>query len=346
VSKKTLRRYSDITSLIYLLTTRTITLLDPATWDDSNDSHYLTLYKERKKVQTVLALCFTQTSERYHYWRVFGNGASGVCTQFYGAALLKAVRKQSGLKDKSVEYVELSDLRTRSIATDDLPFLKRYAFRDEDEFRLLCESATKMAKLDIPIPLSCIQRITLSPWIHPALSKCIKDTLHSIEGCGKLKITRSTLIGNEEWKLFGEEATSPSPAPLPVPQLEKQQTATPPTIAEAASVVCDWLDNHLQMRTMAEGQSPQIDPRVYRLDQELGGDTPILTIEGPILPPTPARHAFFVDHNPRANWEHWCSYVFVGDDKGVSVVDSTVPPSAAAKVALIPVPYSRASPEV
>ena len=47
-SKKYLRRYTDLTALIYLLRNGKITLLDPETWDDSNDSHYLAVYKKRR----------------------------------------------------------------------------------------------------------------------------------------------------------------------------------------------------------------------------------------------------------------------------------------------------------
>lgn len=65
-----LRRYTDLTALIYLLRKRKLTLLDPGSWDDSNDSHYLTLYKEKRKLKSVLALCFMQTDERYHHWSV------------------------------------------------------------------------------------------------------------------------------------------------------------------------------------------------------------------------------------------------------------------------------------
>jgi hypothetical protein len=79
MSRLFLRRYCDLTALIYLLTERAITLLDPVSWDDSNDSHYAALYKEKKELEAVLALCFTETDERYHYWRVSASGASGVC---------------------------------------------------------------------------------------------------------------------------------------------------------------------------------------------------------------------------------------------------------------------------
>ena len=74
MSKEFLRRYTDVPALIYFLRERKITLLDPQSWDDSNDSHYLTLYREKNRLRSVLALCFTQTSETYHHWRVFSGG--------------------------------------------------------------------------------------------------------------------------------------------------------------------------------------------------------------------------------------------------------------------------------
>jgi hypothetical protein len=62
-------------------------------------------------------------------------------------------------------------------------------------------------KLDVPIPLSCIHRITLSPWLHPSLSAHVKSTIRAIKGCRTLDIVRSTLIGNVAWKKLGDAAT-------------------------------------------------------------------------------------------------------------------------------------------
>ena len=98
-------------------------------------------------------------------------------------------------------------MRDRELAVKDLPFLKRFAFAHEHEFRLIFESESdKVPSLDIPIPLSCIDRITLSPWIHESLAFYLKKLLWSIDKCSKMKIVRSTLIGNEEWKNLGESA--------------------------------------------------------------------------------------------------------------------------------------------
>jgi hypothetical protein len=77
-----------------------ITLLDPRSWDDSNDSYYLKLYQEKKGLQSVLALCFTRASETYHHWRIFADGSSGVCISFRRDKLLDAVKgEQEGAKD-------------------------------------------------------------------------------------------------------------------------------------------------------------------------------------------------------------------------------------------------------
>jgi len=201
-----LRRYTDITALIYLLTERRITLLDPQTWDDRNDSHYLGLYRMRKKLKTVLALCFTRASETYHHWRVFANGPSGICIRFT-QELLETARKHPGICFGNVKYLTLKEMQDKEITVRDLPFLKRYAFGDEREFRIIYESEKKnVRKLDIPISLFSIDRITLSPWLHPALSKPLQGFLASIPGCRYIRISRSSLISNERWKNFGESA--------------------------------------------------------------------------------------------------------------------------------------------
>ena len=207
MSNASLRRYTDIPALTYLLTKQKITLLDPKSWDDSNDSHYLSLYKQRNKLKSLLALCFTQADETYHHWRVFAGGTSGVCIRFDRTVLLDTFAKQNGIRFEKVLYPTLVDLHRKKPVTKDLPFIKRYAFEPEDEFRVIFESKTKeYSTLDIAIPLACITRITLSPWAHKSLSDPMKKLLKSIKGCEGLEIVRSTLVGNEEWKNIGASA--------------------------------------------------------------------------------------------------------------------------------------------
>lgn len=203
---KFLRRYTDIPALVYMLTEKRITLLDPETWDDKNDSHFLSLYREKNRLQSVLALCFTQHAETYHHWKVFASGASGACVSFKREQFLQAIRKQAGVLMGQVKYLKLPETIGRKPAVRDLPFLKRYPFEQEKEFRVIFGSREKLRTLDIPFPLTCIDKIILSPWLHPAFSEHVKKTLWKIKDCGELRINRSTLISNEDWKNFGDSA--------------------------------------------------------------------------------------------------------------------------------------------
>jgi hypothetical protein len=202
-----LRRYTNLPALLYTLCERKLTLLDPQTWNDKNDSHYLSVYRDRNSLKCVLALCFTQISETYHHWRVFADGSSGVCISFHRDKLIAALQKQSGVTMKDVEYLKVKKLETKKLKIAELPFLKRYPYEDECEFRVLYESKTaKLNSLDIAIPLHCIDRIILSPWIPNALKGHVQETVHKIKGCKNIKVTRSTLISNERWKKFSDTA--------------------------------------------------------------------------------------------------------------------------------------------
>src|SRR5438094_441856 len=106
-SNKSLRRYTDIPALIYLLRNRSITLLDPRSWEDSNDSYYLHLYKKKRGLQSLLTLCFTQGPETYHLWRVFASGPSGVCIQFNRSKLFSAFDNYGTITSRRVHYLTL-----------------------------------------------------------------------------------------------------------------------------------------------------------------------------------------------------------------------------------------------
>jgi hypothetical protein len=202
-----LRRYTDLPALLHLLRGRKITLLDPKSWDDSNDSYYLAKFKEKKELKTVLALCFSQAAETYHHWRVFSPGPAGVCIVFNRDGLLASMPKKSGILHKDVEYLTLPEARARTLVTKELPFIKRAAFIDEDEYRVVFWSASEaLPSLSIPISLDCIRSISLSPWLHKNLLAATKEAIWSIVGCQDLKLSKSTLISNEDWKALSERA--------------------------------------------------------------------------------------------------------------------------------------------
>ena len=200
-------RYTDLPSLIHILKNRQLTLLDPMTWDDKNDSSFVTLYRAKSNLASVLALCFTRAPETYHHWRVFAPTSSGVRVTFNEHLLRNSIAGIPGLQLTEVEYVKLADIRKKKPARSRLPFIKRYPYRPESEVRLLWESEHE-EKLSyvLPIDLQAITKITLSPWLHPVLVESVKSAIKAIDGCSKLTIHRTTLISNDEWLKHGADA--------------------------------------------------------------------------------------------------------------------------------------------
>ena len=198
-------RFTELPFLIHLLKTKRLTLVSPKKWEDKNDRHYIDIYQERKKLKTVLALCFTEKRETYHHWKVFSGSMAGVSIAFYKHKLISWA-KHHGLRYGSVEYYDYNKLRTMKLNIDKLPFIKRKAFEDEREFRFLYEEKKAVHDLmEFEIELNFIKRIRVSPWLPESLVKSVKDTIKSIDGCKDLEVYRTTLLDNVSWKKAGGE---------------------------------------------------------------------------------------------------------------------------------------------
>jgi hypothetical protein len=208
-SPEILRRYTDLPALLYLLRHKKITLLDPKTWDDTNDSYYLLKYKEKRQLKTVLALCLTEAEETYHHWRVFSHGSAGVCIHFDRPAIHAALSAVRGMTIRNIDYRKVREARksTKPLRIEELPFVKRAGFIAEAEIRAVYESKTKtVSYLDVPFALGSIVKISLSPWLNKRLSNSVKNAVYAIPDCADLDVTRSTLVGNSEWKRLGDGA--------------------------------------------------------------------------------------------------------------------------------------------
>jgi hypothetical protein len=202
-----IHRYTDLPGLLYLLQRRKLTLLDPMTWDDRNDSHFLKIYKRAKNLSCLSALCFSEADETYHHWRVFAGGSSGVRITFLRQPLLNVCSKTPGISHRKVKYELLQKIRTSSPPIRDLPFLKRYPYQHEDEYRFIYESCKEPQRaVDIDLPLTLIRTVTLSPWMNKNVADAVKDAVRCSPSCQRLRISRSTLIGNDEWMAFGDRA--------------------------------------------------------------------------------------------------------------------------------------------
>ena len=208
MSETYLRRYTDIPSLVGMLTHGELILLEPSSWDDKNDSYFIEQYKEKCALKSVLALCFTRAAETYHHWRVFSSGSSGVCVWFKEDILRRNASEVPRVRIKPVEYLTIEKIRKEKVTVSKLPFLKRQPFKPEREVRMLWESDKEQrSSLSVPFESAAISRITLSPWIHPSLADPVRSLLKSLPECRNYKIYRSTLVGNTEWKTCGREAT-------------------------------------------------------------------------------------------------------------------------------------------
>lgn len=213
MTESTFRRYTNLASALHILRNRCLTLLSPETWDDRNDAFFMSEYKRLKEVKSVLAICLADREETYHHWQVFSRGADGVCIEFDRDKLLAAFDRAKGVTHRYVTYELLSNVNTmRDVDLEILPFTKRWPYGDEREYRAVFVSAADRLKAFlIPVELAAIKRITLSPWLAPALVDSVKDTLKSLEGCKGMRIYRSTLIDNKQWqKLAGRAAPPPS----------------------------------------------------------------------------------------------------------------------------------------
>ena len=159
---------------------------------------------KKKNLSTTLALCFTEKNETYHHWSVFTSRENGICIVFDRDELTASLNKKADIVCGPVEYKTLNKMRNKEIDLENLPFLKRYAFKDESEYRIIYTNKKIDKKIkDVPIPLSCIKKISVNPWAPKQFFYVIRDIIRGIEGCSNIRIGQSSLINNNEWKRLG-----------------------------------------------------------------------------------------------------------------------------------------------
>jgi hypothetical protein len=200
-----LRRYTTLPFLLDILNKKCLTLLDPKNWEDKNDSYYIELYKENLGLKSVLVLCFAESVERYHHWKIYSGSLNGVCIEFRKDKLLECLNV-SGIRTDYVQYKTYDEVRKEPLAIYQFPFMKRYAFEDEREFRIIYEDRIhEFASKDFKISVNSINRIIFNPWMPESVYSSIKQIVKNIKGCKKIKVMRTTLVDNKKWKRMGEE---------------------------------------------------------------------------------------------------------------------------------------------
>ncbi len=196
-----LNRYTSLPVALDILVQRRVTLLSPETWEDRNDAFYLERYREKKNLQTLVTICFSDRRETFHHWKVFSGGSSGVCIEFDKSRLLKTFPNSKGFRYREMEYLFVKNVKSKRPKVEMWPFLKRKAFEDEGEFRIIYENETAHERTKhVDIDLSTINKVTLSPWLPDAVAKSVRALIKTIKGCKRLPVNRSSLIDNSGWK--------------------------------------------------------------------------------------------------------------------------------------------------
>ncbi|HAG9084227.1 TPA: DUF2971 domain-containing protein, partial [Escherichia coli] len=203
MTNENLRRYTNLPSLLYMLTMKKITLLDPKSWDDKNDSLFLDNYTKYKNLKKTLALCMTRKSETYHHWSVFTTRENGVCIVFDYEKLIAHLNSLKDIIHGDVKYMTLKNFKNNQIGVDELPFLKRYAFTDENEYRIIFPSKHNVDIKDIPLPVEAIKKISINPWAPNNIFEAIKEIINKIDGCKNIRVSHSSLVNNKEWCKIG-----------------------------------------------------------------------------------------------------------------------------------------------
>lgn len=204
-STTVLRRYTDLASLIDMLHHKAITLLRPDTWDDRNDRLMMKTYANSFELKTLLALCLTSRGETYHHWKVFTDKSSGVCIHFRKDEFRQAMRA-AGVKVKRVKYLKLDKLNAQDHPIESLPFLKRFGFGDEGEYRAVYQSeAAEDLLKQIQIDLNIIDRISVNPWMPEPVFESVRATIEALREGATFTVNHSSLIDNRRWRQFASQ---------------------------------------------------------------------------------------------------------------------------------------------
>ncbi|WP_114520676.1 DUF2971 domain-containing protein [Altererythrobacter sp. ZODW24] len=205
-SSGTLRRYTNVLSLLDILNKGRLTLLSPDKWYDQNDAFGLKRYAELPGKGATYALCFAEGSEQAHHWQIFAGDSHGVAVIFDKAKLLKSFERfkhSSEIMHGAVQYRNLTQMNAMGhILPEQLPFLKRDAFAAEEEYRVI---AWKDASLDtgsyqIPIDLSSIAHIFYGPNMPEALAVNLKEIVRELNGCTDITFSKSKVVNNASWE--------------------------------------------------------------------------------------------------------------------------------------------------
>jgi hypothetical protein len=196
----TLKRYTELPFVLEALSKRELTFLSPKSWDDKNDAYYVNHYRKKSGHGSLLAMCLTKTDPTYHHWRLFTHGASGAALYFKRREFESWIAGHPKLKGKLVEYLKEEDFVKKTPSLEDLPYIKRWAYRAEEEYRLLLPLVEKKSLDQVEFDLEIVEQVVLNPWMPESTYKAVKQVISSIEGCSQISVRRASMVDSSRWK--------------------------------------------------------------------------------------------------------------------------------------------------
>lgn len=200
MTAKTLRRYTNIDELVDFLQNNRIILRGPSRWEDKNDICLLSRFVIENRCKSVLIKCFSKAEETYLMWKAhqFDDGIR-VCIEFDDTRLLEMIHSND-VRIGSVDYKTIEQFRTGVFQLSQLPFIKRYPYRGENEFRIIYLSREKRAfERAFPIGKNCITKVIINPWIKDDDFIIQKNMIKNIPGCRELKVIKSKVLSSPSW---------------------------------------------------------------------------------------------------------------------------------------------------
>lgn len=194
-----LNRYTTLPVLLDLLQRKKLTLLNPESWEDKNDSEIILEYKKRKNIKKLFALCLSYGDETIHHWKTYSPGSGGCCIEFNPKTLFEIIDMVPGLKHGRVTYKKIYEVGPNGVTISKIPFIKRWPYRCEEEYRIIVEADTDDDFFDIEVPLEVINKITISQLMPKQVYITIKRYLKNAKGDPESRISRSTIYENQRW---------------------------------------------------------------------------------------------------------------------------------------------------
>ena len=206
-NKKTewLKKYTSIEHLEDILTKNRLHLANPESWEDKNDIELIKHYRSKMGIKDIRILCMNESADRYHFWKIYGQERQGVCLWFEKLEFTNNLKKIEYPKTKyrCVSYYDPKN--PQKIETDDLPFLKRVQYEDEQEFRIISQYDQPLEDEPefIPFDRYSLKKIYINDWVKGAeldsITTMVKNLTVDYTHITDCKIQQNKTLGFDTW---------------------------------------------------------------------------------------------------------------------------------------------------